>query len=346
MTAIVTNANAYQFAIGKQTNGTTPLGTAAYALPVFDADLHPVSDLAEIVVTDASSIQGDPYKKPTSWEADVTVPMLAASMGQFLVSMWGTDTIGTAVAGTAYTHTYTGLGGTQPFIGCFDDFTNSNSSTAGTAKMSYANGVATELTFSADQEGGPAKLQWKAVGSTPSVATYSVTTTDAVGNGYFGMQLSSAAIEIDNDTPNVNPSSAVTNVESFSITVARNVEPAPTADSITVGNLAQGKLTLAGTMSFYFSTWQEWKASYFGSVTGSSASSTITYGALDLNFKHSSQSTWGLELYAPKVAFYIPNRQPDASGGALKLPVTLGFATPASGEHLQPILTNGVSSAY
>lgn len=346
MTAIVTNANAYEFAIGKQANGTTALGTAAYALPVYDADVRPITELAEIVVTDASSIQGDPYLKPMSWEANVTVPMLGASLGTFLGSVWGTDTLGTVTPGTTYSHTFSGLGGTQPFIGVFDDFSNADGSTPGTAKMSYANGVASEITFSADQEGGPAKLGWKGVGSTPAVASYSVTTTDALSNGYFGFQISGATVEIDNDTPNVNPASSVTNVESFSITVARNVTPAPTVDSITVGNLAQGKVTLSGSMSFYFNTWQEWKASYFGSVTGTTASTSIVYGALDLTLKHSVNSAWSFELYAPKVAFHIPNRQPDASGGALKLPVTLNFADPTSGDHLQPILTNGVSTAY
>src|SRR4051794_10446967 len=110
MTAIVTNANAYQFALGKQTNGTTPLGTAAYAMPVFDANIHPIAELARFDVTNASSIQGDPYKKPTYWQAEVTVPALASSIGSILQTIWPTD----GNSGTApTTHTLTGLGGTQ-----------------------------------------------------------------------------------------------------------------------------------------------------------------------------------------------------------------------------------------
>lgn len=337
MASLVTNANAYQFALGKQTNGTTALGTASYAMPVFDADIHPLFELARVEVTDASSVEGDPYKKPTSWEADVTIPALGASVGQVIQAMWATDT----PSGTApTTHTFTGLGGSQSFIGLFDDFTNASK------PMSYANGIATELTFSADQDGGPLKVNMKAVGTTPSQASYSVTTTDALSNGYFSMQLASSTIEIDNDTPDVNPSSAVTNVESFSLTVSRNVTPAPTADSVTIANLAQGKLTTSGQMTFFYSSWQEFLGSYFGTVSGTAVSSTILYGALDLTFKHSVQSTWQLEIYVPKVAFIVPSRQPDASGGPLKLPVTLQIAAPASGERVQPILKNSTASAY
>jgi hypothetical protein len=306
-------------------------------MPVFDANIRPVAELARIEVTDASSIQGDPYKKPTYWQAEVTVPALASSLGTILQSVWATDT----PAGTApTTHTFTGLGGTQPWLTVFDDFTNASK------PMRYGNGIASAITFAVDQEGGPLKVSWSAYGSTPAQASYSVTTTDTMTNGYFGMQLNNATIEIDNDTPDVNPSSAVTNVESLSITVSRNVTPAPTADSTTIGNLAQGKVEVTGTMNFLYSTWEEFLASYFGTVSGTAVSSTIVYGALDLTFKHSTQATYQLELYCPKVSFHVPSRQPDASGGPLKLPVELGFAIPASGDTVQPILKNGITAAY
>lgn len=334
---LVTNGNAYQVGIHKQTNEGTVGTVADYALPVFEADLRPQYDVARVDVTDASSIEGDPYKKPTSWAADITVPALGASLGTILQSIWATDT---KTGAGPYTHTFSGLGGTQSWISFYDDFTNA------TKPMTYGKGVASSITFSADQDGGPLKVGLSAVGQVPSQATYTVGTTDTLTNGYFAMQLSGSTIEIDNDTPDVNPSSAVTNVENFSITVNRNVAPAPTADSVTVANLQQGKVTTTGSMSFYYSTWQEWLGSYFGTVSGTAVSSTILYGALDLTFKHTVQAGWSFELYCPKVQFKIPNRKPNAAGDALKLDVELNFAAPASGDRVQPILVNAVSTAY
>src|SRR5512143_2164449 len=113
MVALVTNSNAYSFGIAKQASGTAVAGTAAYSLPVYSADLTPTYELNFVEVTDASSIQGDPYKGPTSWTGSVETPMLGASLGAFLVGMWPTDTpSGTAPA----VHTFSGLGGTQPFV--------------------------------------------------------------------------------------------------------------------------------------------------------------------------------------------------------------------------------------
>ena len=338
MTNVLPPANAYTFAIGKQTNGTTALGTAGYSMPVYDADNHITQELAEIVVTDASSIEGDKYVKPSYWESSVTVPALAASMGRLLSSIWGTDTH----SGTAdpVTHPFTGLGGTQPFVGLFDDFSNASK------PMSYANGIASEISFAATADDPVLKIGWKGIGSTPTQATYTVTTADTVDNGYFTLQKSGATIELDLDTPNSNPSSAVTNVEELSITVSRNVTPQPTADGIAVTNMAQGKVVTTGSMTLLYDSWQAWLATWSGAVAGTTASSTICYGALDLNFKHTVQSGWSFELYAPKVAFRVPTRTPDASGGPLKFPVELVFAKPSSGDRLQPTLINGVTGDY
>ena len=334
---IVPNANAYQFGIHKQTNEATVGTVADYALPVYSADIAPKYDLKRIEVTDASSIEGDPYKAPTYWEGSVEVPALALSLGAILQAIWPTDT---KTGAGPYTHTFSGYGGTQSFISLYDDFTNA------TKPMTYGKGVASEITFSATADGGPLRVGLKALGELPSQATYTVTTTDALSAGYFGMQLSGATIEIDNDTPDVNPATPVTNVKDVSITVSRGVAIEPTADGITVANLSQSKLTRAGSMTFLYSSWQEFLGTYFGTVAGTAVSATILYGALDLTFKHSVNATWTFELYCPKVAFRVPSRTPDAGGGPLTLPVELLFAQPAAGEAVQPVLVNALATAY
>lgn len=334
---IVTSANAYQFGIHKQTNESTVGTVADYALPVFSSDIAPKYDLRRVEVTDASSIEGDPYKSPSWWEGTVEVPALGASLGPILQAIWATDT---KTGAGPYVHTFSGLGGTQSWIAFYDDFTNASK------MMTYGKGIASAITFTANSDGGPLRVSLTALGEAPTQTAYTVTTTDTLVNGYFGLQLASATIEVDNDTPDVNPSTPITNVKDFTITVSRGVSAEPTADGIAVANLAQGKVTTTGSMTFLYNTWQEWLASYFGAVAGTTPSATIVYGALDLTFKHSVQAGWGFELYCPKVQFKIPSRQPDPSGGPLSLPVELNFAQPASGDRVQPILTNAVSTAF
>jgi hypothetical protein len=338
--AIVTNANAFDFGLGKQTNGTTVLGTAAYSVPVFSSSLTPVYELATIEVTDASSIQGDPYRKPTSWSGSVEIPALAASLGQVVQTLWPTDSVATT-SGT-YTHTFTGLGGTQSWFTLFDNFTNA------TGTDFYGNGLGSELQFTATADGGPLRVSLGAIGATPSFGTaaFTVTTADTVSNGYFTLQSATASVKQDTSTPNSVPSTSITNVRDVTLTVARPVTPEPTVDAVAVSNLGQGKVTPAGTMTMLYSSWAEFRASFFGSTTGTAVSSTIVYGALKLNFAHSVNAGWTFAIYVPKVQFFTPRPSPDPGGAALTQAVTLNVAKPTSGDHVQPVLVNGVATAY
>ena len=81
-------------------------------------------------------------------------------------------------------------------------------------------------------------------------------------------------------------------------------------------------------------------------MAGTSASSTIVYGALELTAKHSIDSNWSLVIYVPKVAFRVGSVTPNADGSPIVLPVTLEVAKPSSGDHVQPTLLNGVSASY
>src|ERR1051326_2893130 len=90
---VVTSASNWEVGIAKQSaEGSIPT-VADYAFPVFDGTPQPVRTTDTISVTDATSIQGDPQNKPDEhWEADVTVPAFADSLGRLLVTMWPTDT--------------------------------------------------------------------------------------------------------------------------------------------------------------------------------------------------------------------------------------------------------------
>lgn len=335
---VVTPANNYLLGIHKQTNESTVGTVADYTLPVYSADVGPRYDLRRVEVTDAASIEGDPYKAPSYWTATTEFPAFAASLGVFLQSLWPTDT--TTGAGP-YTHTFSALGGTQSWIALYTDWPG-----AGPEEFTFGKGLGTGITFTATADGGPLRVGYTAMGQTHVDENHTVSNDDDLTDGYFSLQLASTTIELDFDTPNSNPSGAVTNIRDVSISVTRNATPEPTADATTVSNIGLGKVSTGGTMTMLYSSWDAYQASYFGAVGGTSLSNTIVYGALDLNFKHSVQATWTFELYVPKVQFLVAPPQPDPSGSALVQNVTLNMAAPSSGSRVQPILVNAVSASY
>lgn len=343
---VVTPANAYLVGVAKQTNEATVPATAVYSMPVFASDLGPRYDLRRVEVTDSASIEGDPYKGPTWWQADsIEVPAFDDSLGVFLQALWPTDT----ATGTAPSkiHTFSGLGGTQSWVAFYSHWTDAGIN----YEQTFGKGLVTGITFSGSAEGGPLRVAVAALGQEVTGATTSAfpaTTADLLTAGWFGLQLASASIELDIDTPNVNPSVVVTNVRSYSLNVARSASPEPTATGITVTNLAQGKVQNTGTLEVLWDSvaLDTYRASFFGSAAGTAVSSTIVTGALALNFKHSVSATSLLELYIPKVQFQAAPAVPNPDGSALSQTITLNVFKPTSGDHVQPILTNNVTPAY
>ena len=344
---VVSPANAYLFGIAKQTNEATEATTATYAIPVFASDIGPRYDLRRVEVTDAAAIEGDPYKSPSWWQADaIEVPAFDDSLGTILVSMWPTDT----ATGTAPTrqHAFSGLGSVaQPWMTLFSFWSDS----AINYEQSFGKGLATSIGFAINSEGGPLRVTLAAMGQTVTGAAttaFPATVTDLLTAGWFGMQLASATIQLDIDTPDVDPSVTVTNVKDFQLTVGRSATAEPTASGTTVTNISQGKVQNTGSMTVLWDSvaLDTYRATYFGSAAGTSLSSTIVTGALDLNFKHSVSSNSTFKLYIPKVQFQAAPATPNPDGSALTQSITLNVFKPASGDHVVPTLVNNVTPAY
>lgn len=339
MPSLVTAANNHLIGIAKQTNGSTPATNATYSVPVYSSELDGRFDLNTVEVTDAESFAGDSYKTPSYWEGTIEIPAFAAPLGAFLQGPWPTDTI--SGAGPTYTHTFSGLGTNQSWYSLFHEWPN-----AGAKERRFSGGLARSMTFSGDASGGPLRIGYAAMGSTYEDLAYTPGTTAALSDGWFQLQMTGATIEGDFDTPNVNPSSALTNIRDYSITVERGVTVEPTADSATVQNLGQGRATASGTLTMLYNSWDVYGATHFGAVAGTSQSSTIVYGALAFNFKHTVQAAWTFELYIPKVMFRVQPVTPNPDGSALTQTIDLVIAKPAAGSAVQPILVNAVATAY
>jgi len=333
--ALVQTANDWTIGIHKQTNESTVGTVADYDFPIFSGRPQPVQSIERVNVTDAAAVVGDPYKQPNEhWEYDGVVPAFANVLGRFLQSIWPTDT---KTGAGPYTHTFTGLGsGSTPWMSLY-----SKQGFSGNLSETFEAGQASAISFSFDQNGGPLKVGYKAVGKKPTVATFTTTTSAVLTDGYF--TAAGGVLKFDEDT---GTPATVTNIQSGTVTVDRSVTPQPTADSVSVSLISLGKVDPSFALTLLWVDWQAYRATYYGAVGGSAPSSTIVAGSVELNFVHSVQAGWSFKLTIPSAVMVASPPEPNPDGGPLIVPIT-GYATkPGSGEHVQPILINAVSTSY
>jgi hypothetical protein len=329
-------SNNYIVGIAEQSaEGTVPT-IEEYGMPVFSGTPRPQESVARVAVTDASSIDGDPYKQGDQhWTAEGLVfPGFAASTGRLLACLWPTDT---ASGTTPKTHTFSALGSATPWITMYH-----TDILAGAVEWTYEAGQCAGMSFSADETGGPLRIGFEAVGKRPTVATYTNATPQSIStDGYFTVKGATLKYEADSATP-----ATETNIQSFNLGITRPVTPMATADGQSVAYLAIGKISFEFTMTMLKDDHEMLRGAYFGTVSGSTPSLTIPTGSVEINCVHSSQPTWSFKLTIPKVALFEEPLDPDPEGGPLVATVTGHIFRPATGDHVQPVLINAVSAAY
>jgi len=330
---IAPSAGAYEVGIAKQVDETTIPTIATYSMPVFSGRPRPVQTTSRVEVTDAASIVGDSYKNPdVHWEADITVPAFAAPLGRLLQSLWPTDTI---TGAGPYTHTFSALGATGPWIMMADDFTNA------TKKAIYEAGQCAGMTFTCTEAGGPLQVGFRAVGKRPTDAAYTVTTAASLADGYF--QAVGATMQFDEDS---TTAITHTNIQQLSVVVDKPITPLATVNGASVSNLGITRLTPSMTMSLYWENWEAYKNTFFGTISGTAPLNTFQSGKVILNFVHTVNGTWSFALTMDKVWMRVTPPDPDAAGNPLILSIEGDILKPAAGDHVKPVLINAVAAAY
>lgn len=326
-------ANNWLVGLAKQSaEGTIPT-TSDYALPVFSGRPQPVQTIDRVQVTDAASMIGDPFKAGDEhWVADLVVPAFAAPLGRILSMLWPTDTI----SGTGpYTHPFSGLGSATAWFAAYSDVL------AGALDETFEAGKCTGLSFSADGSGGPLRVGVRMIGKRPTVAAWTIGGQAVLGDGYFTAKGATLKYEVDAGTP-----VAETNIGSFAVDIAREGAPIPTADSVSVSLIRQGLVVPSFTMQLIYEDWEAYRATFYGAVGGSTPSTTIVAGSVELNFVHSVQAGWSFKLEIPKAVLAAEPPQPDAGGSELIVPINGYCMKPATGDHVKPTLINAVATAY
>jgi hypothetical protein len=300
-------------------------------MPVLGGRPKAVQTTSRVEVTDAASIVGDSYKNPdVHWETDVTVPAFAAALGRLLQSLWPTDTI---TGAGPFTHTFSALGATAPWIAMYDDFTNA------TKESIYEAGQCAGMTFTCTEAGGPLQVGFRAVGKRPTDAAYSVTNAETLANGYF--QAVGAVMQFDE-----NSTTAVThtNIQQLSVNVDKPVTPLATVNGASIANLGITRLT--PSLTIYWENWEAYKNTFFGTIAGTAPLATFESGKVIFNFVHTTQPTWSFSLTMDKVWLRVTPPEPSPAGDPLTLAIEGDILKPASGDHVKPVLINAVTPAY
>ena len=327
-------SNNFIWGLSKQTNEATVATTEQYGLPVYSGRSMPVQTSALVEVTDATSLVGDPYKQGDEhWEADVVVPAFGAPLPKILFGLWPTDTI---TGSGPFTHTLSTLGAAPPW------FTTYNTDLlAGAVEETFEAGIQSEFSISGDGTGGPARVGAKYVGKRPTIATYTNATPQVTGtDGYFTFSGAVLQYEVDSGTPVTE-----TNIQSLSLVVSRPVTPIATADSVSVGYLALGKVECSVNMTLLMDDHEAYRATFYGAVGGSTPSATIVAGSVKFNLVHSITGTHSASFTMDKVWLQAEPPQPDPAASPLTVTINGRVMKPASGDHVKPVVINAISAA-
>jgi len=316
--------------VGTVSDYTTPLMTGDRPVPV--------QDTAVLAMTDGASITGDTFKLAGEhWEANFAHVAWDDMLGTELVGLWPTDT----PSGTAPSrlHTFTGLGNTPPFMAVYaDEFAS------GTLSETFGKGICSGIDFDFNASQRELRVTYHAVGQTPTVATFTSTVTEAVGNGFF-LPLAPANGILKFDEDSGTPATHV-NIVGGKVSIERPVTPVQTADGVAVGYLALGLVTATAHLDIVFETMDAYRSTFYGAAAGTAASSTFPSGSVDLTFGHSVSATSIFEIKLDKVAFLTTPPAPDPAASPLVVAVDLAVLKPASGDIVKPLLTNNVTAAY
>lgn len=328
-----TPSNNFIWGLAKQTNESTVNTTEQYGLPVYSGRSMPVQTTAKVEVTDNTSLVGDPYKQGDEhWEADVVVPGFAAPLPKILVGLYPTDTV---TGSGPFTHTMSGLGAAPPW------FTTFNTDLLGGAvEETFEAGIMSEFSISGDGSGGPVRVGAKYVGKRPTIASYTNATVEALATGYYTFSGATLQYEVDSGTPVTE-----TNIQGLSLVISRPVTPIATADSVSVGYLALGKVEPSLTMTLLMDDHEAYRATFFGSASGSAPSATLVKGSVKFNVVHSVQAGWSGSFTMDSVILAATPPQPDPSAAPLAVTINGMITKPASGDHVKPVIVQGVSSA-
>lgn len=328
-------ANEGLLGIAIQSAEGSAAGTATYNHTLYSGLPRPVRADAEMEVASTSMYVPGMFTSRQHWEANPTFPVLPQSIGTWLRAMFGT--VSSTGSGTV-THTFTPAT-SPPFVTLWGQ-------NPGTAYRKFADGTVNELAISFEA-GQPLRAQANVQGYTPSdlAAAWSVTTSEAFDtDGQFFTYIG-ATMKLDDDaTP---AATTVGTIRSGVLTISRVPFELIQTDGLEPEHRSLGLFKAAFSLQMLFANYETFKATYFGSVAGTTSSAVLTEGAIDFLFgvaPTAAPTNRSLELVVPTARIAVPD-PPDVDTGAGPVMLNVvGTTWKGSSDLITGTLVNAVTS--
>lgn len=322
--------------IALQSAEGTGMGTAAFSHPLVSGLPKPVETINDMGITELSTnLVPGIYKSEQHWEADLSWWATPRATGVWLKAIL--SSLSTSGAGDPYTHTFTPAASPS--------FATLFATAPGTAYRKFVDGTIAEFNFNF-QAGEPLICNAKLQGYTPSdlSGAYDSTVTEAIASSGSWFSMVGATLKVDNaSTP---ASTTVATIKSGTISLSRDLELHQT-DGFNPEHRSVGKFRVGLSLELIYSNYQLFKATHYGSTTGTDSSALPVFGSVDFTFAQAPTSSANrtLQLQMPNVALRVPE-PPDAdpSGGPVMVSVAGMTAKPSSGEIFTAILKSSDST--
>ena len=333
---VVQSAAIAQAGIAKQSAEGTGATNPTYAHPVYAGLPGPAQATTRFNVTDVDNQYPGLVKTDAHWEADIVVPGFPASAGAYIVGLLPTDT--KTGASDPYTHTFTPVGN--------DYFQTLFARRPGDLYEKFVDGLIAELRMemSADE---PLKLGLRALGKTVTVLGSAYTPVTVEKYTATGEYFTPLGGTLKLDVATTPATTTVTNIVGGTIRIARQTDLVNTCENLTPGLISRGRMEVGVALDTVWQNFDAYRATFFGSTSGTTLSSTIVMGSIDFTFACNGNSNHSLQVKVPNVALLVPEPpQPDPSGAPFKVAIDGVAVQPAAGSIVEVVLKNAVSTAY
>lgn len=328
---------AFKYGVGNQTAEGSALAQPTWDIPYWSGSLVPNQDVADFEVNSTQIVRPGRFKSRAAWGTDgLVVAALPESGPVFWKSLLGSDTI----TGTSpKVHTSTIVDPNPIWTAMFAQFPAPSGGSV--TNMRFEDGVvsAMEVQFAAGQ---PVKYGVEASGKTVTVdtpGTWTPTNTETYTTA--GPYLSSVEPTLKMHATSSTPTTR-TNILSGSVRIERAVTWDATT-LITPSYRSQSLITATVSLSVEFDTDYDdfWRATFFGSASGTTLSVILADGSLDFLFQQGpTTGSKNCQIVLQSVQWQASNPVMDPSGGPLRCTIEGQMVAPASGEPITVVCQN------
>jgi hypothetical protein len=329
---------AFRYGVARQTAEGTPATQPRFQVPAWGGDVAPDQDVNDFETSSTNFMREGQYKSRVGWNTPgLQLGGFVDSAGLLYALLLGAESFSTP------THTLTALSPNPHWASLFKQFPAPTGGAVTNERFEDGRIEAIQLDWAAGQ---PIKLTVEASGKTSTMdspVTWTPTTTNAYTTA--GPWLGSVGPTLKIDLAATPATTTVTNLVSGSIRIQR---PATWDQTTLITPTYVSQSLMDGTFSATaeFDTLTSYRATFFGSTSGTTLSPLLVNGSGDWLFNENpTASANSLQIKWPATQYRISPPVLDPSGGPLHVNLEGRMVLPSSGEPVT-VVASTTSAAF